>query len=446
MERRSFLTAAPTANGERQVTAAPVNHLLTNAAVWSFDGVWIYYDVRSDVAGSQFDGARIERVHVENGEVQVVYETTRNACCAVVTASPVDDRIVFIQGPEDPTPNWSYAACRRRGVVVDAATGFATNLDARNVVAPYTPGALRGGTHVHVFSGDAEWVSFTYEDHVLETSTDLRAAENQRNVGVAAPFGPVQPPAVHRRNHAGSLFSVLVTVTHDAPTPGSDQINRAYSDAWVGKFGYRKSSGEWQRRALAFLGDVVTASGQTTPELFIVDIPNDVTVAGDQPLQGEALTRPMPPAGTAQRRLTYTTAQRYPGMGGVRHWPRSDSDGNQIAFLMRDDRGTTQLWLISPNGGKTRQLTHNLFSIQSAFTWRADGRAIACVAGGSVCEVDASTGRTTRLTPVDHSAGDPLPIACVYSPDGRQIAFVRRVSSEDGEFNQIFTVSSAIDR
>src|SRR5690606_25593357 len=122
--------------------------------------------------------------------------------------------------------------------------------------------------------GDGEWVSFTYEDHVLETSEDPRAAKNQRNVGVAAPFGPVKPPASHRRNHPGFAFSCLVTVTQDTPIPASDQINRAYSDAWVGERGYLKSCGTWQRRALAFLGDVVTPSGRTLPELFIVDVPD----------------------------------------------------------------------------------------------------------------------------------------------------------------------------
>ena len=32
----------------------------------------------------------------------------------------------------------------------------------------YTPGALRGGSHVHVFSPNGERVSFTYNDHVMQ--------------------------------------------------------------------------------------------------------------------------------------------------------------------------------------------------------------------------------------------------------------------------------------
>ena len=43
----------------------------------------------------------------------------------------------------------------------------ARNLDARDLLPPFTPGALRGGTHVHQFSPDGHVVSSTYEDHVL---------------------------------------------------------------------------------------------------------------------------------------------------------------------------------------------------------------------------------------------------------------------------------------
>jgi hypothetical protein len=55
---------------------------------------------------------------------------------------------------------------------------------------PFTPGALRGGSHVHVFSPNGENVSFTYNDHVMH---ELDPAQDLRNVGVAVPFGPVHP-------------------------------------------------------------------------------------------------------------------------------------------------------------------------------------------------------------------------------------------------------------
>ncbi|MBD4005232.1 DUF3748 domain-containing protein, partial [Xanthomonas citri pv. citri] len=79
---------------------------------------------------------------------------------------------------------------------------------------------------------------------------------------------------------------------------------------------------------------------------------------------------PAPPRGVVQRRLTFTHHRAYPGLVNVpRHWVRCNPQGTQIAFLMRDDNGIVQLWLISPQGGEPRQLTHNKTDIQSAFNW-----------------------------------------------------------------------------
>src|SRR5438045_3042383 len=96
------------ANRERQITHAPHGHILTNVNVWSPDCRRIVYDVRSDADGSSFDGTRIESVDVETGAIHVLYESTRGACCGVATWHPFEDRVVFILGPEDPTPDWSY--------------------------------------------------------------------------------------------------------------------------------------------------------------------------------------------------------------------------------------------------------------------------------------------------------------------------------------------------
>ena len=70
---------------ERQLTRARHGHVLTNVGVWSADGRWIVYDVRSDVEGAVFDGERIERVHVQTGAVDVVYRARNGARCGVAT-------------------------------------------------------------------------------------------------------------------------------------------------------------------------------------------------------------------------------------------------------------------------------------------------------------------------------------------------------------------------
>lgn len=421
-------------SNERQVTHAAHGHILTNAAVWSRDGRRIVYDVRSDPAGDVFDGDRIETVEINTGEVRVLYQSTRGAKCGVATYCPTADRVVFILGPEDPTPDFSYGPARRRGVMVDEdRPGELVPLDARDLTPTFTPGALRGGSHVHVFSPDGTRVSFTYEDHVLDRSPGER---NQRNVGVSVLGQPVRVPKTHPRNHDGEAFSVLVTRTWDNPRPGSDEISKAFEDAWVGTDGYLRDDGTRQRWAIAFLGHVVCEAGQLISEVFIADLPDDLTGAGDGPLEGTPTTRPRPPRGAVQRRLTFTAGRPYPGVQGLRHWPRSSSDGTAIVFLGRDDRGIVQLWVVSPNGGEPVQVTENADDIGSAFTWSPDGRHITHMSDGSVCVTNYLAGTTVRLTP--RAEPPPRPEACVFSPDGRRIAYIRPVPTRGTVYNQVF--------
>jgi hypothetical protein len=434
---------------ERQVTSAPYGHILTNISAWSPDSQWIVYDVRSDPAGGIFDGDRIERVNATTGEVEVLYNSSHGAHCGVVTCSPVSDEIVFILGPEEPTADWQYCEYHRRGVLVATSQpNVSKNLDARNLTPPFTPGALRGGSHVHVFSGDGQYVSFTYEDAVLaereghsEIDVQTGAADrNQRNIGIASRGKLVHVRASHPRNHDGTFFSALVTTTVNEPRPGSDEIDRAYSDAWIGRDGYTRPDGTRQHHAIAFLGDVITDDQRKITELFLVDIPSDITIAGAQPLEGTTALRPSPPHGTTQRRLTHTSDRAYPGLQGPRHWPRTSSDGNKIAFLMRDDQGIVQLWFTSPNGDSPRQATRHPFDIASTFSWHPDGSHVAYIADESVWVTDVDTGKNIRMTPRSDPHARLRPEACVFSPDGRAIAYVRSVRVKDSSCNQIYAV------
>jgi len=383
--------------------------------------------------------------------VQILFECRNQSNCGVATTSQTDDRIVFIHGPENPDDLWQYAAFHRRGVIVHADNpGKHENLDARDLVAPFTPGALRGGTHVHTFSGDGKWVAFTYEDHVLanldvgdkEREVNESYDENQRNVGVSAPIRSVSPPHSHPRNHGGSHFSALVTRTTSSPRPGSNDMTRAFSDAWIGTDGYLRTDGVRQKKSIAFQGHVLTQSGETIPEVFVVDLPEDISQESEYgPLQGTRHQRPQPPEGTKQRRLTFTADRKYPGIQGVRHWLRSSPDGSRIAFLMKSEDGISQLWTVSPNEGEAKQLTSNLHPISSAFSWSPDGRQIAHAMDGSICVTLAESGKTIRLT-----EKNPWPIrpeACVFSPDGTKIAYVRHVSENGQSWNQILVLDVA---
>jgi hypothetical protein len=428
---------------EKQLTHGPGGRLVTNIGAWTPDGEWIAYDTRSDRAGEDFNGLTIEMVNVQTGEVKVLYTAHNGAHCGVVTVNPREPKVVFILGPENPSADWQYNFYHRRGVIVEMGKpGRAVNLDACDITPPFTPGALRGGSHVHVWDPAGQWLSFTYEDHVLAKFKEAGPDHdmNLRNVGVSVPGRPVHVSHDHPRNHDGDYFSVVVTRTVANPKPGSDEIKKAFEEGWIGTNGYLRADGTRQKHAMACQGLVVTEKHETISEVFLVDLPEDLTVPGDGPLAGTETRIPYPPKGVVQRRLTHTENRKFPGLQGPRHWLRSSPEGNQIAFLMKDDRGVVQLWTISPNGGLPREITRNLWPIASAFTWSPDARMIAHVMDNSVCVTDAGSGETVRLTERTDDARAPRPETCVFSPDGTKIAFIRRLPEGDQAYNQICVV------
>lgn len=414
---------------EKQLTFAERHHQLTNINVWTADSQWLAFDVRP--SGASFTSLTIERVNVQSGAVEVLYQARDGAYVGVVTVSPdLPPRYVCIHGPERPDTHWHYDFHHRRGVIVQR--GIAENLDACDITAPYTPGALRGGSHVHVFSPDGSRLSFTYNDHVMHEK-DVR--DDLRNVGVAVPLHPVCPPKHHPREYEGSHYCVLVSQTQRDPQPGSDQIDRAYEECWIGDRGYQKPDGSWQRWAIAFIGDTRGADGEKVPEVFVVDLPDalaDYAKPGTVPLQGTVDKLPAPPAGVQQRRVTQSKGLALQ----PRHWLRAAPDGSAIAFLLADDNGVVQLWTVSPNGGMPRQVTQLESSIQSAFSWHPGGEALAFICDNSVMRCEWTSGKCTRLTP--RSKLPPSGDAVVWSPDGQKIAYMREVNG----WRQLFCVSA----
>ncbi|MCS2157687.1 DUF3748 domain-containing protein [Scandinavium sp. H11S7] len=391
----------------KQITFTSRHHQLTNTQTWTPDSQCLVFDVRP--SGASFTGKTIERVNIHSGETDVIYTAPDGAHVGVVTVHPQEERYVFIHGPENPDDSWQYDFHHRRGVVT--FQGKTHNLDAMDITPPFTPGALRGGSHVHVYSPNGELVSFTYNDHVMH---ERDPALDLRNIGVAAPYGPVTPQGHHPREYAGSHWSVLMSQTTPTPQPGSDEINRACEEGWVGN------------TQLAFIGDTLSLNGEKVPELFIVTLPTDEAgwkQAGDAPLCGTEKSLPVPPAGVVQRRLTFTHDRAYPGLVNVpRHWVRCNPQGNSIAFLMRDDAGVVQLWLIAPEGSGMRQLTQ-CSGIQSAFNWHPSGQGLGFVLEGRIAMCDAQSGDIRFLT-VDHE-NPPSGDAVVFSPNGRVVAWMQ---------------------
>ncbi len=165
----------------------PRHHQLTNINTRTPDSQWLVFDVRP--SGASFTGETIERVNIHSGAVETLYRAADGACVGVVTVHPTQDKYVFLfTALNTRMPTGITIFHHRRGVV--NWQGETRNLDALDITAPYTPGALRGGSHVHVFSPDGQFVSFTYNDHVLH---EYDPALDLRNVGVAAPLWPGEP-------------------------------------------------------------------------------------------------------------------------------------------------------------------------------------------------------------------------------------------------------------
>ncbi|NHB93699.1 DUF3748 domain-containing protein [Photorhabdus cinerea] len=424
---------------ERQITFDNRSHQLTNINVWTPDSQWLAYDVRPH--GASFTGLTIEKIHVHGGKTEIIYQAKDGAHVGVVTVSPTEPvRYAFIHGPEFPDEQWHYDFHHRRGgIVSEDLPRKAVTLDAMDITAPYTPGALRGGSHVHVFSPDGSRLSFTYNDHVMH---ELDLALDLRNIAVAVPLKSVESPKHHPREYDGSYFSVVVSSTTPQPELGSDEINRAYEECWVGQAGYCKADGSWQRWALAFIGDTISATGEKVPEVYIVDLPEqdaDYAIAGEKPLEGTETTLPAPPANVMQRRLTFTNHERWPGVViNPRHWLRVSPDGEQIGFLMKDDNGIVQLWTISPNGGEPCQITKSNYGIQSAFSWERSGQYVVFICDNSVMLCDVQNSQIQRLTKRTEKA--PAADAVVISPDSCHVAFMREVNG----YMQIFLVETEL--
>jgi len=146
----------------------------------------------------------------------------------------------------------------------------------------------------------------------------------------------------------------------------------------------------------------------------------------------------MPPKGTTQRRLTFTADSSHPGCSGI---VRSSPDGSQLAFLAKDDNGISQIFIVSPNGGKPRQVTECASNITGNLRWHPDGKHVTYVYEGSIvlCEVgDAPFNeRIQVLTEPSEFAASNL----VWSADGKVLAFNRLLKNETGKgMQQVFVL------
>jgi len=442
------LMATTVLAGERQLTNDPTTDFyLDDNHNFSLDSRWLAYDTRKGLLTTCMT---IEKVNVVTGERVVLYRAPDpvpdyGPGLGAVSYFPNRDEVIFIHGPFT-TSHLAYEATRRTGAIVPGdGSGCVTWADARDVAPPYTPGALRGGTHRHDPGGpNGRWIGYTYNDQIM-ANYGKRAGRDLdlRTLGVTYLGRPVAVDPDSGEGRSGTGFSVLVVkvTPYDEldAQPGSDGICQAAQDQWVGARGYRRPDGSWQI-ARAFIGTlrVPGADGRIRnhQEVFVVDIPDDITVPGPNgPLEGTDTTFPAPPRGTVQRRLTHTER-------GCSGYVRSPSDGSMLTFLSADTAGKAQVFAISPLGGPMRQLTHLPNGASEPAIWLPDDRHFLTVTDNRIIAVEAASGRWTPLTEPSPSR----PTALAASPDGKLVAFNRDLRYDGGRARQIFLADVVLPR
>lgn len=428
---------------EYQLTQDPKGHFLNQRQAFSPYDQWLVYDNRNDDSKIGVNTS-VEMINTTTGEIKTVYEAPSSneygPGVGAAAFNPKRNEVIFIHGLSNFDAEKPYGITRRTGLAVDIdKENSLVWKDARHVMGPFTPGALRGGTHAHSYSGDGHWISFTYNDDVLaELAKVDSSVKDLRNIGVMIDQGPVLVKNEDAENFSGTIFSVIVSETTPNPQPGSDQIEKAYEEGWVGTNGYAKPDGTRIEKALAFLGDTRDANGQLVSEVFIVDLDGGLTVADPaKPLEGTATTPPSPPAGVTQRRLTFTADQKYPGVRGPRQWLRSLPDGSLIFFPMKDEHGIVQVYGISPNGGDIQQITNNSFSLETAFSVSADGKYLAYGYQEDVYVTDVANGETSNVSPSRSYESAELG-NINWSNHGHMLAYNRKVRSGNNSYFQIF--------
>ncbi len=268
----------------KQLTTGAYGHTLNATQVFSPDGAWIYYDTRNDDTHIGRTGA-IEKVNLYTREVVRIYTVPRQTeygpGVGAVACDPVTGTLIFIHGLYNCNAEQPYGMTRRFGALYsETQPGIIRHAEARVLNEPLIPGALRGGTHAHTWSGDGSWISFTYNDRILEALEQGGAAgvKDLRTIGVLAPVRPVIiPQGDTPEEFSGSYFAALTATVTEQPAWGSDAIEKAFDECWIGQNGYRRVDGTRQQRAVAFQGNIRTDTGDAVTEVFVADLPDDIT-------------------------------------------------------------------------------------------------------------------------------------------------------------------------
>lgn len=405
-------------NTIKSITKSSAGHTLHHNGVFSADEKWIVFDGRNDDTKIG-ETSSIGIVNIETGEEQLIYETKNQTVfgpgVGAVSFSPIENKVIFIHGLADANQEKPYAMSRRTGVgIALQSPNEPFFYDARDVTFPYTPGSLRGGTHSHCWSAEGQFISFTYNDELVESDLRVVGVMFQQEVKVDAGKG----------NNDGTYYSAILTDVVAKPKFGTDEINKAFDECWIN--GYVNSDGVVVENAIAFQGNVINAEGKVITEVFVVDVNRDLILADKNAAVKEG-ERPQVPRGIHQRRITFSEK----GLSDTRHWLRASPDGKYIYALAKNEKNLNQIVQIVIKSGEMVHLSKNNHSIDFSFNLSKDGGRISYVAGNAIHIFDIDKRTSEQLT---HDTENGKIIgAPSFSPKGDFIVYNQYIRHADGQ-------------
>ncbi|MVZ67630.1 DUF3748 domain-containing protein [Sphingobacterium sp. DK4209] len=411
---------------QKQLTQGEHGHTLHHNGVLSKDGQWILFDYRNDETHIAKTGT-IAVMNLLDGKEYPIYQTSNQSeygpGVGAASFNPYTNQVVFIHGLCDADKEKPYDITRRTAVMVDMdRNNEASYVDSRDIVAPYVPGSLRGGTHSHMWSPDGRLLSFTYNDELIDSQL--------RTVGVMLPIDSPEKVNEEPVNVQGSFYAAIVSDVVDKPRWGTDDINRAFDECWV-----TNPTGSKNTFSIAFQGNTFNENGDLVTEVFLVDIDCE-SILKDSLAVGEIGERPKVPQGTIQKRLTYTEH----GLSDLRHWLRASPDGQYVYALAKDLYYKNQLVRISVETGEMKYLSEFTFSISSPINLDSNGEFVCFVANNQVYSFQFASGNLQQLT---DNLMDALPIvgAPHFDRNYKTVFYNQIVRCNESEFIQIMTTS-----
>lgn len=347
-----------------QLTFESCGHTLHHYQIESQNGLFLVYDTRNDDTKIG-ETSTICLLNMQTFESEIIYQTKNQTKfgpgVGAASFSQIEDKVIFIHGIRNANKSNHYSATRRTGVAVDLKySNIPIFMDARNITYPFTKGALRGGTHSHSWKKDKNWISFTYNDYILEQEAKYNSlVKDQRVVGMMFPRKVEVELDEKLENNSGEMFSIIISKVQINAKNGSDEIEKAFDECWINS-----------TNNIAFQGNVRDRKGNLKTEIFVAKIPDEIIVSENDNLLGTDTNLPNVPSCIFQERVTFTKK----GISNLRHWLRSSPDGRIVYFLMEDQFSIRQLFGVDLVSNEICQYSFLEKSIESPFNLSIDGR------------------------------------------------------------------------